>query len=344
MNPITIVGGGLSGLALGVALCKRQIPVTLFEAGRYPRHRVCGEFLSGAGQDSLRRMGLLEELPPSSFRTAHTAAFFAARASSPIKQLPHPAICLPRFILDEALARAFVRQGGRLRVGERWMKDHDDVGVVRATGRRIQSQEAGSRWVGLKAHARGVQLKADLEMHFTPQGYVGLCQLPGDVVNVCGLFRIDSKLPQSPHLLPKFLGGLPGSVLSQRLAKAEFDPDAFCSIAGLSVQPVRRDVLSEFCIGDAITMIAPLTGNGMSMALESAELAQGPLMDYSRGVLSWEVAKHRLSQLCQSRFERRLRWGAHLHRALGRSWSTSALTCIVPRWDFLWRRVFGLTR
>ena len=50
MKPITIVGGGLAGLTLGIGLRQRGVPVTIWEAGRYPRHRVCGEFISGNGQ------------------------------------------------------------------------------------------------------------------------------------------------------------------------------------------------------------------------------------------------------------------------------------------------------
>ena len=35
-----VVGGGLAGLTLGVALRQRDVPVTLCEAGSYPRQRV----------------------------------------------------------------------------------------------------------------------------------------------------------------------------------------------------------------------------------------------------------------------------------------------------------------
>jgi len=48
-KPITIVGGGLAGLTLGIGLRQRGVPVTIWEAGKYPRHRVCGEFISGNG-------------------------------------------------------------------------------------------------------------------------------------------------------------------------------------------------------------------------------------------------------------------------------------------------------
>ena len=56
--PITIVGGGLAGLTLGIGLRQRQIPVAVWEAGNYPRHRVCGEFISGRGQQTLERLRL----------------------------------------------------------------------------------------------------------------------------------------------------------------------------------------------------------------------------------------------------------------------------------------------
>jgi 2-polyprenyl-6-methoxyphenol hydroxylase-like FAD-dependent oxidoreductase len=49
-KPITIVGGGLAGLTLGIGLRRRGVPAALWEAGHYPRHRVCGEFICGRGQ------------------------------------------------------------------------------------------------------------------------------------------------------------------------------------------------------------------------------------------------------------------------------------------------------
>ena len=61
MNPprqIEIVGGGLAGLSLGLALRRAGVPVTIFEAGAYPRHRVCGEFITGLKAPTIARLGL----------------------------------------------------------------------------------------------------------------------------------------------------------------------------------------------------------------------------------------------------------------------------------------------
>ena len=83
-KPITIVGGGLAGLTLGIGLRQRGVPVTVWEAGHYPRHRVCGEFISGRGQETLSRLGLRELLERAgAVGRRHRGLFFG----SPI----HPA-------------------------------------------------------------------------------------------------------------------------------------------------------------------------------------------------------------------------------------------------------------
>lgn len=58
MRPIEIIGGGLAGLSLGLALRRQGVPVTLRESGSYPRHRVCGEFITGLADTTADRLGL----------------------------------------------------------------------------------------------------------------------------------------------------------------------------------------------------------------------------------------------------------------------------------------------
>ena len=81
MKPITIVGGGLAGLTLGIGLRQRGVPAALWEAGHYPRHRVCGEFICGRGQETLARLDLRELLERAGAVGADTAAFFSATQS-----------------------------------------------------------------------------------------------------------------------------------------------------------------------------------------------------------------------------------------------------------------------
>ena len=54
---IEIIGGGLAGFRWSGA-ATGGMPVTIFEAGDYPRHRVCGEFISGLESATIDRLGL----------------------------------------------------------------------------------------------------------------------------------------------------------------------------------------------------------------------------------------------------------------------------------------------
>ena len=342
-KPITIVGGGLAGLSLGVGLRQRGIPVELFEAGKYPRHRVCGEFISGLGQRSLDRLGLSDKLISAGARVAKTTAFFSGKTFSAKKSLPESALCISRFALDNLLAKEFSRLGGQLHSSTRW-KENFREGIVRATGRRVQSVVEGWRFFGLKVHAQNVELHADLEMHFVHNGYVGLCQLSDGGINICGLFRSRTTQQDLATQWCAWLRGPAGSALEQRLATAVFDENSFCSVAGLSLQPRRSDAAPEICLGDALTMIPPVTGNGMSMAFESAEIALGPLADYSAGKILWEHAQKIITRRFDETFKARLFWARLLQAGLFHSTLRGGLLLLTSRWPGIWPAFFSSTR
>ena len=298
MKPITIIGGGLAGLSLGIALRKRGVPVTVYEAGRYPRHRVCGEFISGAGQGAIASLGI-----PT--RRANTAAFVSGNHCCRF-DLPAPALCVSRYELDKSLADAFCAAGGKLICGTRVQLRGE--GVIQATGRRSHPVEDGWRWFGLKAHATAVDLEADLEMHLVPHGYIGICRLPDDRINVCGLFR--KRKGDTERIT------LAGS-LGPRFSNAHWIEGSTVAVSGLCFcAPQTND---KCHIGDAHAMIAPLTGNGMSMAFESAAAAVNPLLAYANASASWqEAVKDITAALAQ--FRARLTCGKWLQRGAFHAW------------------------
>ena len=342
LKPITIAGGGLAGLTLGIALRKKEIPVMICEAGNYPRHRVCGEFVSGRGLEILSALGLKEKFLAAGATEAQSAIFFSGNLKSPVHPLPSAALCLSRFVMDKLLADEFQRLGGDLRTGARRADDFSE-GAVQAVGRRPQTVENGWRWFGLKAHARNVSPVADLEMHVFKNGYVGICKLAGGEVNVCGLFRRNGSQTPQPNGFDR-LRGNPGTALHERLARAEFDEKSFCSVAGLSLKPRRASEKSGCCIGDALTMIPPVTGNGMSLAFESAQLAAEPLAAFSRGEMAWTLTCQKIARACDENFSRRLRWANWLQRLMFSPLLQARPGSFIFQSQTVWGMMFARTR
>ncbi len=344
--PITIIGGGLAGLTLGIGLRQRGVPVTIWEAGRYPRHRVCGEFISGHGQTVLARLGLLARCQLAGAVPARTVMFVCGANRSPVRQLAAPALCLSRHKLDALLAETFQLAGGELRVNARRPAAEGDEGVVLASGRRTQPAASAPQWFGVKAHVPrqyAVPLEADLEMHVARDGYIGVNRIGEGEVNVCGLFRARAE-GRRPESKAEWLRGGRDSLLRERLLEAEFDPESFCSVAGLQLRPQRAAGRAECRIGDALTMTPPVTGNGMSMAFESAERAVEPLADYSQGRLAWPAARQRLAQRCDAAFARRLAWARRLQWLMVSPGLPGRLEAVMLRSEWLWRFLFARTR
>ena len=185
---------------------------------------------------------------------------------------------------------------------------------------------------------------ADLEMHVLEDGYVGLCRLKGDLVNVCGLFRRPAGAGQPVPPWQKLLSGPAGTGLHQRMAGAVFDEDSFCSVAGLALRPRLASESARCCIGDALTMTPPVTGNGMSMAFESAEIASEPLAAFSRDELGWDSAQQVVARACDERFGRRLAWAKWLQWIMFAPAFRGRLGSLALKSDLLWRLMLARTR
>jgi menaquinone-9 beta-reductase len=306
LAPIEIVGGGLAGLSLGLALRRANVPVTIFEAGDYPRHRVCGEFIAGLEPSTIERLGLAPVLADA--LRHREVAWFVRERPGIIQRLPSPAFALSRHTLDAKLASAFVAAGGELRTHTRVTETKAVPGRIFATGRR----RSDSLWIGLKFHARNVRLTRELELHLADQAYVGLAQIEDGRVNVCGLFRRRPLSAKGPELLLAYLRSTGLGSLAERLAVAEPDPASCCAVAAVGFD---RSVPAgpPVTLGDACAMIPPFTGNGMAMAFQSAELALDPLLAYSKGETNWLETGRLISAALSRRFVLRLASAYALH-------------------------------
>lgn len=345
-RPIEIVGGGLAGLSLGLALRRAGIAVAILEAGDYPRHRVCGEFIAGLDAATISQLDLAPILADAARH--REVAWFLQGQRPQVHPLPSPALGISRHVLDLRLAEAFVAAGGDLRTHTRLTDTSPSPGRVFATGRH----PAGNRWLGLKVHVTGLPLERELELHLGDHAYVGLSKVEAGRVNVCGLFRrrtgvdqrhvpagsggrpdrhsglVESAAPPSPTaprhaVLFQYLAACGLDELAARLRRAAIDEASFCAVAALHYdRRIGED--GRIQIGDACAMIPPFTGNGMAMAFQSAAATVAPLAEYARGGISWDNACWATRAALRERFASRLGWADALHpfvyRRPGQRW------------------------
>jgi 2-polyprenyl-6-methoxyphenol hydroxylase-like FAD-dependent oxidoreductase len=307
---VEIVGGGLAGLSLGLALARAGVPVVVFEAGNYPRHRVCGEFVAGLDALTDATLGLAPFFAEA--KRHRRVSWFSRGRRCATHALPAPALGLSRHMLDASLAENFQRVGGRLEIGTRIDLTAAPEGRVFACGRRRTS---GSAWVGLKAHVRGLRAGDDLEVHLGREAYFGVCAIEDDSCNVCGLLRRQA-LPATRARTLEFFSdtlrrcGL--GELSMRVAAAALKPGSLTAVAGISFAAPEREP-GRLCLGDALGMIPPFTGHGMTIAFQSAALALAPLCAWAKAEMSWGATVATAQRALRTRLDAKLRLARGLH-------------------------------
>ena len=315
---ITIAGGGLAGLSLAAGLRLAGVPVTVLEAGHYPRHRVCGEFISGVSTQTLGALGILDLFDDA--RLHRSMEWYDAGKLLHRDALKKPAYGISRHLLDERLRQRVMATGGFVRTGTR-ASPVSQAGQVWAAGRRPRN---GS-WIGLKAHVRYPSQSADLEMHGGSNGYAGLAGVEEGWTNVCGLFKLDRTIKAvGKDLLPAYLAAGGNEDLASTLRACEWRDASFSAVAGFELgrQIAIPGVLS---LGDAESMIPPFTGNGMSMAFQAAECALQPLAAWSEGGTSWQVTVNTIRKSLRQRFRRRLAAAGVMHHFMLESGGRSLL-------------------
>ncbi len=308
----------------------------MLEAGQYPRHRVCGEFISGVTADTLSALGILDLFDDA--RRQSSLAWHDRGRCFLRSKLPVPALGISRYVLDERLRDRFLALGGNLETGVR-AKPQPQDGFIWAAGRR----PCPGRWIGLKAHVR-ISTAADLEMHSGTNGYAGMACVEDGWTNVCGLFLIDKTLAgKGAELLPAYLAAGGNTRLADLLRTAEWRDGSFSSVAGFELGQ-QATVPDLMCLGDAESIIPPFTGNGMSMAFQAAECAIEPVVSWANGRQAWSDTRLTLSKSLQNTFRRRLFAAALLHRALLHTGLRSAVGSLAETGLLPFRNLLPLVR
>lgn len=245
--------------------------VRIFEKSAFPRHKVCGEFLSPGILTLLRRAGCesgFHALRPPVLRELHLQ--FGSRPAVR-HRLPEPAYGLSRYELDRLLLEHALRCGAEVVRETR----HDTSAAVSeamvvAAGRRSVAPP-GDRLFGFKAHFAGGPVNDAVELYFFDGGYAGVSAIEGGMTNVCGL------APEGMLRTSGFDGGeLLGrcEALSARLRGLTRQMDWLVTGPLVFTGDLRDAPDSPtYYAGDALGFVDPFTGSGILNAMLTGELA-----------------------------------------------------------------------
>ena len=118
---LLVIGGGPAGSAIAALAAREGARVVLLERDRFPRDKVCGEFLSPEGCAVVDRLGLLDDLRVRGAMPMDACLLADAGGRSVTSDLPHlreagrVALGISRSLLDEALLRHAAAMGVEVR-------------------------------------------------------------------------------------------------------------------------------------------------------------------------------------------------------------------------------------
>jgi flavin-dependent dehydrogenase len=342
---IAVIGGGVAGSTAAAFLAQRGLRVILIEKGAFPRHKVCGEFLSPDGANVLRRLGVWSRVEAYHPPRIHSFTLSVGRRETQ-HRLPSPGWGVSRWVLDHVLwehagcvgvarrERCTVeRVTGDFQSGFALTVRQADLSSTRlgaravlcAAGRQWQprgqprtSHDSGrSRFVGLKAHFQGAPLDRHVELHTIPHGYCGMVEVTGGVTNLCCWVEAEAlrRLGGLPH---RFLASAleENSRLRSRMQKAQQIDTPWTTTSCADARTVAPVTNAVWNIGDRAAMVAPLTGDGMGMGLRAAELAATAMLAVFQREFPWDQATTDYVRRWQQEFLPRLRWGRSLEALL----------------------------
>lgn len=304
---ILIVGGGLAGLSSAIHLSKANLTVLIIEKNNYPKHKVCGEYISN------------EVIPYLDFLDIDVFKLGAKKIdkfqlSTPKGQvisadLPLGGFGISRFCLDEALANKALENGVEILkdVVEDIKFSNDEFSVetknnhafkakivIGAYGKRAnldvklnrQFIKTKSPYLAVKMHVKGDFPDDLVALHNFEGGYCGVSKVENNTINLCYITNFDSfkkfknieEFQEQVLFKNKFLK----SVFNETVPVFE-QPLTISQISFDDKKPVENHIL--MC-GDTASLIHPLSGNGMSMAIRSAQMASLLIIKYFSSEIS----------------------------------------------------------
>ena len=351
---VAIAGGGLAGLASAILYAQKGYKVVLFEKKQYPFHRVCGEYVSKESDVFLAGLGLdlssLGAADLSSFQMSHP------NGKTLTTELPLGGRGISRFLLDDKLADLALDAGVVLLQGtevnaytyheksKTWAVKSGEMEFsaklfIGAYGKisRLASQEntpdsPHDNYVGVKYHLRSEQRRDQISLHLFDKGYAGFSSVEEDKFCFCYMVAA-SRLKEEGNSIEALEAAFAqeNPQLQALLDDAEKVNPQPTVISGIKIDKKRRGKRAFPLIGDAVATIAPLAGNGMSMAFGSAKLLVENSSTFLEDKMPLPQLLKKYDKAWNSSFSSRIKSAHRLQNLLfSPVWSSRALSLLKP--------------
>lgn len=327
---VIIVGGGLAGLTSAIHLSQFGKQILLVEKNRYPKHKVCGEYISNEVLPYLNSLGI--DPIQNGAKQISKVELTTVKSNQIHGNLPLGGFGMSRYCIDELLANKAKENGVKIfhdSVEEIEFKNNSftvetknqkkvlSKVVIGAFGKRSNLDvkmnrkfiQKKSPYLAVKTHVKGNFPDDLVALHNFKGGYCGVSKVENNQINLCYIASFSSfkqfknidefqreVVFKNTHLNQIF-----------KDSKTVFEkPLTISQISFETKKPVEDHII--MC-GDTAGMIHPLCGNGMGMAIRSAQLASEEILSFLNGEISRIQLENNYLRNWNKEFKARLRAG-----------------------------------
>ncbi|WP_299129147.1 NAD(P)/FAD-dependent oxidoreductase [uncultured Winogradskyella sp.] len=362
---VVVIGGGLAGLCCAIHLAKHQFTVILIEKNKYPKHKVCGEYVSNEVLPYLEYLGFnpfecgAKRISKFELTTHNNkkieanlplGGFGMSRYQMDF-QLYKLALSLGVLILQDTVVDT-IFQNNAYQIKTKSNKSITSKITIGAFGKRSNLDAKFNRdfikkkspYLGVKIHVSGNFPEDKVALHNFKGGYCGVSKVENNHINLCYITNYEA------FKRHKDIQAFQDAVVFQNSALKHIfkntnlvfkKPLTISQISFETKNPVENHML--MC-GDSAGMIHPLCGNGMGMAIRSAKMASESVIDFLNGVIvSRAQLEKTYTKTWHKTFGFRLKVGHSIAYLFRQDWLAPKLLVFLRAFPFLVPKIIKMT-
>ncbi len=354
---VVIIGGGLAGLTSAIHLSKLGIKVVVIEKNEFPKHKVCGEYISNEVLPYFNWLGIeIRDLKPSKI----TKMQFSTSSGTMIScDLPLGGFGISRYELDYYLSQKAIQKGCQIIqdtvIDIQFIEDDFVISttnnlmlkskiLIGAFGKRSNIDQKLNRnfifkkspWLAVKAHYSGVFPNDLVGLHNFKGGYCGVSKIENNKINIC--YLVDYETFKQYKSIEEFQSKI---VCKNPHLKHVFENSILLFDKPLTISQISFEKKSAvenhiLMIGDTAGLIHPLCGNGMAMAIHSAKIASELVSDFlNHKISSRNELEKKYTQEWNKNFKYRLATGRLLAKILRNEKVATFIMKLMIRFTFI---------